>query len=60
MEKYIVACEVSGRVLIEVDVSIIETNEAYYILVSKESPWEVFREATNLAVKTLAYGNSLK
>lgn len=67
-EICVAACEVSGRVLIEVDVvknlaprwPIIETDEAYYILVSKEDPREAFRETTNLAVKALAYGNSLE
>ena len=67
-EICVAACEVSGRVLIEVDIvkdlapkwPIVETDEAYYILVSREDLWEAFSEATDLAVKALAHSNSLE
>ncbi|RLF92144.1 formamidase [Thermococci archaeon] len=57
-EVCVSACEVSGRVTVKVDVvdwkiewPIVETSEAYYILVSHENLEEAIREAVNQGVK---------
>ena len=60
-EICVAACEVSGEVMVKVQVlkglapewPVLETNDAFYILVSDENVEKALREATDLAVKIL-------
>ncbi len=66
-EVCVASCEVSGEVTVELDVvegkaprwPVVETDDAFYILVSDEDVSKAFREATELAVRVLQHSNSL-
>ncbi len=66
-EVCVTGCEVSGEVLVRVDLiednptpwPILETDDAYYIVVSRENINDALYEATDLAVKVLAHSLAL-
>lgn len=66
-EVCVASCEVSGEVTVKLDVvegkapqwPVVETDDAFYILVSDEDVSRAFREATEIAVKVLQQSNSL-
>jgi len=67
-EVCVAGCEVAGEVLVSVDIiknialpwPIVETEDAYYLIISKKNVEEAFKEAVDLAVKILSYSNSIE
>lgn len=66
-EVCVAGCEVAGEVTVELDVienlaplwPVVETDDAFYIIVSDENVDKAFKEAVELAVKVLQQSNSI-